>query len=186
VADNASNMVKMSFNVTEKKMQQEDLTPGYFFRKWTALLLQLENNGGLIAQAISGSMKRREKVLLDNPMILSAVYMDIFNVHLLTSEQKEKARAAVVELGLRLKGLEDQAATEESEMELHSSSSTGDSDSDEEIVKLRKLSRDKSSSQSTFDDCEMEASMPSHDVTCSSPSKRRRKEASARVIFSLF
>ena len=36
--------------------------------------------------------------------------MDIFNVHLLTSEQKQKAREAVVELGLRLKGLEDQAA----------------------------------------------------------------------------
>ena len=34
-------------------------------------------------------------------MILSAVFMDVFNVHLLTSEQKQKARKAVVGLGLR-------------------------------------------------------------------------------------
>ena len=68
-------MLEMSFEVS-KKMQLEDLTPGYFFRKWTALLLQLENNSGLIAQAICDSMKRREKLLMDNTMIctLSSVY----------------------------------------------------------------------------------------------------------------
>lgn len=185
-AQELRDMLELSFKVT-KKMQLEDLTTGYFFRKWTALVLQMENNGGLIAQTICDSMRRREKELLNNTMVLSGVYMDVFNMHLLTTEQKQKAREAVVQLALRLKGLsEDQGDTEEAEMV--SSSSAGESDSDEEIQKLRKLSREKNRSQSAFDDSdfEMEATTPSRDESLTSPTpilSKRRKEASARDIY---
>jgi hypothetical protein len=48
---NICDMLDMSFRVT-MKIQLEDLTPGYSYRKWSGLVLQLENNGGLNAKAI--------------------------------------------------------------------------------------------------------------------------------------
>jgi hypothetical protein len=180
------DMLEMSFRVT-KKMQLEDLTPGYFYRKWTGLVLQLENNGGLIAKAICDSMKKREKELLDNSMMLSAVYMDVFNMHLLTSAQKQKAREAVVELGLRLRGLSEEESAGVTEPELVDSSSAGGSDSEEELSRLRQLSREKSLSQSALSDMEMEASVHSDDEILLPPTlhpspKRIRNEGSPRVI----
>jgi hypothetical protein len=47
-AQELRDMLKKSFEVT-KKMQLDDLTPGYFFRKWTGLRLLMEAHGSTIA-----------------------------------------------------------------------------------------------------------------------------------------
>jgi hypothetical protein len=90
-----------------KKFQLEDLTPGYFFRKWTGLVLVLEDHGGLIASEIVESMRRRETELFGNSVFLAAVLVDVFNMNLLSSDQKDVATDALVELILRMKGLDD-------------------------------------------------------------------------------
>ncbi len=51
----------------------------------------MKNNGGLITKAICDSMKKRDKELLNNSVMISAMYMDVFNMYLLSSEQKQKA-----------------------------------------------------------------------------------------------
>ncbi len=103
------------------------------------------------------SVTERETELLNNSRMLSAIYMDIFNIHLLTSEQKQKARKAMVELGLRLKGLSEEDLANVTEPEIVDYTSAGGSDSEEELSRLRELSREKSLSQSALTDMEMEA-----------------------------
>ena len=56
-AEELRDLLKKPYEVT-KQFQQEDLTPGQFYRKWTALKLHLEATGGLIAMTILESMKK--------------------------------------------------------------------------------------------------------------------------------
>ncbi len=58
------------------------------------------SNGGIIAKDISESMKKREVEFFKNPTMVAAVYVDVFNMHLLSSDQKTIAKEAVVELSL--------------------------------------------------------------------------------------
>ena len=60
------------FSVT-KKFQSEDLTPGTFFLTWRELLFRLNRTGGMIAEEILLSMKRREELLLENTILLAAI-----------------------------------------------------------------------------------------------------------------
>jgi hypothetical protein len=101
------DMLYKCFLVT-KKMQLEDLTPGYFFRKWTGLVLVVEDHGGLIATKIMESMKRREAELFGSSVFLAAVLADVFNMNLLSTDQKEVATEALIDLILRLKGLDEE------------------------------------------------------------------------------
>jgi hypothetical protein len=55
------------------------------FRKWAGLKLFLEDNGGLIAIVMLASMRKREAELIGNPIVLAAVYLDIFIKNRLTS-----------------------------------------------------------------------------------------------------
>ena len=119
-AEELRDLLKKPYEVT-KQFQQEDLTPGQFYRKWTALKLHLEATGGLIAMTILESMKKREKDLFEDPVVLAAIYMDVFNSHLFedqlttdkATEVSSSAKNMVIELALRLKGLEDEKHTAE-------------------------------------------------------------------------
>ena len=165
-------IMKKGFIVT-KKLQLEDLTPGYFFRKWSGLRNVLQVNGSLIAERIVESMKKREKELLGNSFFLAAVYMDVRNMDLLSTEQKEKAHATVLQLVLRTKGLDNQPAEDAppEESPVLSSSGAEDSDSDEEMKQARRtlLSASRPLSSEFEDEREPEA-------TDSQPPAKKRKE----------
>ena len=165
-------IMKKGFIVT-KKLQLEDLTPGYFFRKWSGLRNVLQVNGSIIAERIVESMKKREKELLGNSFFLAAVYMDVRNMDLLSTEQKEKAHATVLQLVLRTKGLDNQPAEDAppEESPVLSSSGAEDSDSDEEMKQARRtlLSASRPLSSEFEDEREPEA-------TDSQPPAKKRKE----------
>jgi len=165
-------IMKKGFIVT-KKLQLEDLTPGYFFRKWSGLRNVLQVNGSLIAERIVESMKKREKELLGNSFFLAAVYMDVRNMDLLSTEQKETAHATVLQLVLRTKGLDNQPAEDAppEESPVLSSSGAEDSDSDEEMKQARRtlLSASRPLSSEFEDEREPEA-------TDSQPPAKKRKE----------
>ncbi len=97
------NLLQKAFVVT-KALQLEDLTPGYFYRKWTGLKLFLEDRGGLLAEGILASVSRREKDLLDNGAILAATFVDPTHMDLLMTPQQYAAREKIVEVALRMKG----------------------------------------------------------------------------------
>jgi hypothetical protein len=91
------------------------------------------------------SVTKRETELLNNSIILSAIYMDIFNIHLLTSEQKQKARKAVVELGLRLRGLSEEDSANVTEPEIVHYTSAGGLDSENSSADLENCAERKAS-----------------------------------------
>lgn len=58
-------------------MQREQYTPSDFFGDWTELKLQLQKNPRIkIAQDILDSTLRREKGLIDSPVVLTSVFTD--------------------------------------------------------------------------------------------------------------
>jgi len=169
-------LLKKGYLVT-KKLQLEDLTPGYFFRKWTGLRDFLQVNGSIIAEKIMESMKKREKELLGNSFFLAAVYMDVHNMDLLSTEQKETAHATVLELVLRTKGFDNQPAEDAPESPVLSSSSAEDSDSDEEMKQARKTLLFSSRPLSA----EFEEEQDEPEVTDSQPPAKKRKVPTPQV-----
>jgi hypothetical protein len=169
-------LLKKGYLVT-KKLQLEDLTPGYFFRKWTGLRDFLQVNGSIIAEKIMESMKKREKELLGNSFFLAAVYMDVHNMDLLSTAQKETAHATVLELVLRTKGFDNQPAEDAPESPVLSSSSAEDSDSDEEMKQARKTLLFSSRPLSA----EFEEEQDEPEVTDSQPPAKKRKVPTPQV-----
>jgi hypothetical protein len=55
-------------------------------RKWTGLELFLENRGGMIADDILESMRRRRTELFGNTVVMAAVFLDVFNTDKLSQE----------------------------------------------------------------------------------------------------
>ncbi|XP_073410249.1 uncharacterized protein [Dendrobates tinctorius] len=100
------------FTVT-KKLQAEDLTPGIFIREWKNLLFCLSQRGGLIADGISASKKRRETPLLENNIFLAAVYVDPSHRILLDDQQLTKGKEALTEVAVRMSGLQEDCQVQE-------------------------------------------------------------------------
>ncbi|XP_073521308.1 protein MIS12 homolog isoform X1 [Phyllobates terribilis] len=94
------------FTVT-KKLQAEDLTPGIIIKEWKNLLSCLSQKGGLIADGIAASMKRRETQLLESKILLAAVYVDPSHRILLDDQQLTKGKEALTEVAVRMSGLQD-------------------------------------------------------------------------------
>lgn len=193
------DLLRKSFTLT-KQMQLEDLTAGYFFRKWSGLKLILEDNGGQIALDILQSMSKREKELFKNKTVLAAILLDIYNRNNLDTEQKEMASKAVVNICLQLKGLDQEERDSESLSAGESSATEGDgSESDEEINRLRQRKKSgeaRSQGVQGFSLSEVETSMeleslddlagpdlpsPLGDEPEPEPQPKRRKEASPKV-----
>jgi hypothetical protein len=95
---------RKSYLVT-KKLQLDDLTPGYFYQKWKGLRDVFQLHDSIIAGEILRSMKKREAELL-SPTFLAAIYLDASNMDKLTAEQKDVAEAAVLQLVLKMRSLE--------------------------------------------------------------------------------
>lgn len=134
------DILKKAYDTT-LKLQFSDITPGYFYRKWSGLKLFYEKHGSLLATEIFNSMVRRELQLL-NPILMAAVYLDAMHSDLLTKAQVSLAKIAIVKIVIRMNGLsesDEQYSQIDDEVPLESSYS--DADSDEDIAALRKRSR---------------------------------------------
>ena len=59
-----------------KQMQSAHLTPGSFYKEWKTLIFKFSQIGGKLADAITASMQRRETRLMNNDVLLSAIYVD--------------------------------------------------------------------------------------------------------------
>lgn len=159
-----TNLLKKIYILT-KQAQQEDLTAGYFFKKWNDLKLVLEDNGGLIAQNILKGLKKRETELFSSNAMVAAIYLDVSNPYRLTSEQKQTAQQKIIELALRLEGLhqeeeEDQAGDGEASDSPDTDSEDFDS-ADEYLKSLRKRSETANQdiyTESSSSELEMETS----------------------------
>lgn len=153
------DLLKKSYEVT-KKMQSDDLTPGYFYRKWTGLLALMQQHTSVIADIIVASMKKRGNEFLHNSLFLAAIYLDINNQDLLTTSQKKEAKAAVLELVIRLKGLDSEAMEDDmQDSPVSAGHSALDSDSDEEMNAARRASKSLTSA-SSGSEAEFEISEP--------------------------
>lgn len=73
--------------VVTLKLQAEDLTPGTFLLEWKSLMHQLNKIEGSTADAIVSSMRKRENQLLQNKILLAAIYVDPMNRILLNDDQ---------------------------------------------------------------------------------------------------
>ncbi|KAM5158321.1 LOW QUALITY PROTEIN: uncharacterized protein ACMZJ9_009610 [Mantella aurantiaca] len=125
------NLLSHPFNVT-KRLQCDDLTPGKFLLEWKSLLYRLNKNGGLIAEGIASSMRKRESLLLENELLLAAIYVDPMSRLLLNSEQTATGKKALYELAVRMKGLRPEIPLQD-EVILSNSGVSGSSSSNEEL-----------------------------------------------------
>ena len=135
------DLLKRAYDLTIR-LQYSDVTPGYFFRKWTGLHLCYEEHGSVLGSEIASPMKRRESQLFNEPL-LAAVLLDIHNQDLLSQQQKIVAKETVLNIVLRMKGIdtEDNKETNEQDREDDSVVENSDSDSDQEMAQLRKRMR---------------------------------------------
>ena len=63
MVEQLTSLLKKSFEMT-KKLQYADITPGYFYRKCSGLLLFNNHHGAKLADSIAAAMKRRESELM--------------------------------------------------------------------------------------------------------------------------
>ena len=132
-------MLRKPYKITVK-LQYSELTPGYFFRKWTGLKAIIQNNGSLLALDMLDSMNKREFNLL-NDLVLAAVFIDVLNADLLSEDQSRRGREALTNLPLKMKGLRDDESRRDPDDEVIEEDHIADSDSDEEMLRIRSKSR---------------------------------------------
>ena len=135
-AEQLRDLLQKAFEVT-KKLQYADITPGYFYRKWSGLQLFYNDYGSLLAKEIAKSMKKGETDLLNSGLLLAAVLLDVYNLELLPLSSVEKGKETVSNLTLRMKGLETPAQIL-NDNDGWSTCSGEDTDSDKDMRKARK------------------------------------------------
>lgn len=92
--------------IATKVMQANGLTPGVFFKEWKNIIFRLSKiPSSTIADGIKNAMLCREKHLLDNDILLAGIYVDPMVRSILTEEQINRAKNALFELTVRMKGL---------------------------------------------------------------------------------
>ena len=96
--------------------------------EWKKLIFNLDRMtaNNVLSTNIKHSMERREKKLLDNEILLGAVYVDPTNRILLSETETDKARIAVTKIAMRL-NLSKHDGTQEL-ISVPSTSSTSPSD----------------------------------------------------------
>ena len=78
--------------LTTKKLHAVDLTPGSFFKEWKKLIFKFSQIGDILADAMRTSMECYKKVLLDNNVLLAAVYIDPVYRVTLNDEERQKGK----------------------------------------------------------------------------------------------
>ncbi|KAG2468011.1 CENPJ protein, partial [Polypterus senegalus] len=100
-----AQLKKYSLILMYSWLQYEDLTPGKFFWEWKSLTYYLNKSKGLIADGIASSMKKRESLLLDNQILLAAIYVDPMSRIVLSSDQITNGKKALYDVAVHMKGL---------------------------------------------------------------------------------
>ena len=137
---NLRDLLKKAYDITVR-LQYSDITPGYFFSKWSTLRFYYEEHGSLLASEIASSMKDRETKLFNEPL-LAAVLTDVHNQDLLSEEQKTVAEEALINITLRMKGIHSGPVDDEHSVQIDSEVSVEeDSESDEDLAEIRKRMR---------------------------------------------
>ena len=83
------------------------MTPGSFFKEWKKFIFKFSQIGGILADTMRTSMEYCEKVLLDNKVLLAAVYVDSMYRVTLNDEERAKGKAALLQIALSLKHHEE-------------------------------------------------------------------------------
>ena len=81
-------------------MQSAHLTPGSFYKEWKTIIFKLSHIGGKLADAIRASMQHREAKLMNNDVLLSAIYVDPKYRITLNKEQLERGRCTLVNIAI--------------------------------------------------------------------------------------
>lgn len=149
---NLADLLAKPYAVTIR-LQKQDITPGEFMKQWCNLKYDFEKNGGKIAMDILESMKDREKKLMENHLLLAAIYVDPRYRILLPApveENKEKAKAALKRVALQLlelknEGIEQlteiQAPANEESLDLHGDTDESDDEYEKVLDKQEKSQR---------------------------------------------
>ena len=93
--------------LSTKQLQAGDLTPGTFFKEWKKFIFKFFQIGGILADARRTSMECREKILLDNNVLLAAVYVYPMYRMTLNDGERAKRKAALLQFALSLKHHEE-------------------------------------------------------------------------------
>ena len=94
-------MLKYSFLAT-KRMQVANLTPGSFLKEWKTLIFTFDRIGGKVADAIKDSLNQRENTLMNNDVLLSAVYIDPKYRLTLSEDQYRRVKQALSSITTRM------------------------------------------------------------------------------------
>ena len=105
-------LLQHPFYVT-KRLQCADLTPGSFFKEWKELIFKFSQIGGDMAEAMKSSMEHREKVLLNNSVLLAAVYVDPMYRVLLQDEELAKGKNALIDIAVAMRDFEENSSHEQ-------------------------------------------------------------------------
>lgn len=85
------NAFKDAYDTT-LKLQQEQLTFSDFFIAWLELKLKCQNSQNIITKQLLALLQLRETKLLENEVLLSAIYLDPRINLMLTEQQKALAK----------------------------------------------------------------------------------------------
>ena len=88
--------------LTTKQMQSAHLTPGSFYKEWKTLIFKPSNIGGKLADAIRASMQHREAKLMNNDVLLLAIYVDPKYRITSNKEQLERDRRTLVNIATNM------------------------------------------------------------------------------------
>ena len=80
---------------------------GSFFKEWKKLIFKFSQICDILVDAMRTSIECREKVLLDNNVLLAAVYVDPLYRVTLNDEERAKGKAALLQIALSLKHHEE-------------------------------------------------------------------------------
>ena len=86
--------------LTSKQMQSAHLTPGSFYKEWKTQIFKLSHIGGKLADAIRASMQHRDAKLMNNDVLLSAIYVDPKYRITSNTEQLERGRRTLVNIAI--------------------------------------------------------------------------------------
>lgn len=106
-------------HIATKILQEEQLTVGEFLGAWLRCKLDTAAIDHPLARAITRSMERREKILLQSNAIVGAVYLDPRYQVLLSNEAKKRARSHLEALHKRLQTVSGNGTSDEGESEVH-------------------------------------------------------------------
>ena len=90
-AEGVEEMPNLPYVVT-KNYQKAELTAGQFYKDWKQISCKLTTTGGPVADGIQRSMQKREATLMNNSVLLAAIYVNPMHRILLTDDQRDRGK----------------------------------------------------------------------------------------------